>query len=57
VSSNSLLINKAQHLKYIFFEMGGKLIDTRFELITFYFDSMLNHDLSRKLKLMGNDLI
>ena len=34
--------------------MGGRVKETGIELMTSYFDTMLNYRLSQKLKLLGN---
>jgi hypothetical protein len=42
MGSNSFLIGKAQHVQY-FNEIGGELMESRFDPNTFSYDIMLNH--------------
>jgi hypothetical protein len=51
MGSNSFLIGKAQHMQY-FNEIGGELMESRFDPNTFGSDIMLNHYFFQKLKLI-----
>jgi hypothetical protein len=51
VGLNFLLISKTQHGEYLI-KIRGELTELKFELITFSSDTMLNHHLSHKLKLI-----
>ena len=50
----SPLMRGAQYARVLTFYVGGG-VETKFELRTTYFDTMINDHLSQKLKQLGND--
>ena len=54
MSLNFFLISEIQHVVYLI-KIRGELMKLRFELRTFNSDTMLNHHLSHKLKLIERD--
>jgi hypothetical protein len=54
VGSNPLLIGEAQQVEYLKL-IGGDLMELRFDPRTFGFDTMLNYNLSQKLKSIGRN--
>jgi hypothetical protein len=54
MSSNSILIGDAQHMKYLN-KIGVDLTELRFEPRMFSSNTILNDKLFKKLKLIGRD--